>query len=101
MIKNQEEIKKELNDLLGASTDPKAIAAQSKIVTLLEDAGKSEEALEARTVDLAKKYREAIMGGSLPPAHREEEAAEKGDPTPKPKSFDECMSEIIAKRAKP
>lgn len=99
MIKNQEAIKGALNDLIGSSTDPKIIAAQTKIVGMIDDAGKDADALEARTVELAKQLRSTIMGGPAPAQKPPEPPS--GEPAQtKPKSFDECMKEIIAKRPK-
>lgn len=100
MIKNQDAIKKELNDFIGASTDPKAIAAQVKISTMLDEAGRDQDALEARTIDLAKKYRESIIGGVAPSTQKDVEP-NNGTPQPiKKKSFDEIMKDIIDKRPK-
>lgn len=98
MIKNQEAIKKEVNELLGKSTDPATIEKAAKINLMIDEAGQDVETLETKTATLAENYRKVIVAGTKPVETPPKK--DTGDDQPKKKSFDEIMSEIIAKRPK-
>ena len=84
------QIKELLKGLITDSTPTEDVEKISKISLAIEEKEKDEQTLINSNEDLRKKYIAVIKDASF--------KGEQKDDTPQPKSLEECMQEVLAKR---
>lgn len=93
MAINNKELTAKIDALFENETDPARLKKLAEFHSAIEEKQKEEDALLKKSGELAEAYKKVIMNDTLTPKNDPDET---GSSVTKPKSFEDCINEVLS-----